>query len=115
MLGSPTLLSAPQSEPRAAPWAAVMLWSRPSNTSYDQELCWLLAYHYRTTTPTTTTDETLIHMRTLTIATVGNPIVPVRVTAMASAESVLFSDVGPERLAISCISGIGTGISIPAW
>ena len=50
---------------------------------------------------------------TLTIATVGNPIVPVSVTAMASAESVLFSDVGPERLAISCISGLGPGISIP--
>ena len=47
------------------------------------------------------------------MATVGNPIVPVSVTAMASEDSVLFSDVGPDKLAISCISGIGTGISIP--
>ena len=53
-------------------------------------------------------------MQTLTIATVGNPIVPVSVTAMASVASVLFSVVGPDRLAISWISGIGTGISIPA-
>ena len=49
----------------------------------------------------------------LTIATVGKPIVPVKVTAMASFESVLFSDVAPDRLSISSISGLGIGISIP--
>ena len=47
------------------------------------------------------------------MATVGRPIVPVNVTATASLESVLLSEVDPERLSMSSSSGLGIGISIP--